>query len=146
MGNDDAENQKIMSFELGYGFRSSKFTANVNLYRTAWRDRTETRSFQLSEDETAFANILGVNAVHQGVEIDFVYRATDKLKITGMASFGDWKWEDNIENVEIRGEDQELLQTVDLFIEDIPVADAAQTALALGLGYDLLPKTTVYVD
>lgn len=144
--NDDAENQKIMSFELGYGFRSSKFTANVNLYRTAWRDRTETRSFQLSEDETAFANILGVNAVHQGVEIDFVYRATDKLKITGMASFGDWKWEDNIENVEIRGEDQELLQTVDLFIEDIPVADAAQTALALGLGYDLLPKTTVYVD
>tara|TARA_B100002049_G_scaffold81526_1_gene60091 strand:- start:366 stop:2903 length:2538 start_codon:yes stop_codon:yes gene_type:complete len=144
--NDDAENQKILSFELGYGFRSSRFRANVNAYRTTWRDRTETRSFQLSEDETGFANILGVNAVHQGVEVDFVFDATDKLRITGMASIGDYRWEENIENVEIRAEDQSLVTTVDLFIEDVPVGDAAQTTAALGLAYDLLDKTTFYLD
>ena len=29
------------SFELGYGYRSGKLSANVNIYHTAWRDRTE---------------------------------------------------------------------------------------------------------
>jgi outer membrane cobalamin receptor len=144
--NDDAENQKILSFELGYGFRSSRFRANINAYRTTWRDRTETRSFQLSEDETGFANILGVNAIHQGIEIDLLYRLTDKLRLTGMASIGDYRWEKDIKGVEIRAEDQTLVSTVDLFIEDVPVGDAAQTTVALGLSYDLLEKTTFNID
>ncbi|WP_053972080.1 TonB-dependent receptor [Mangrovimonas sp. ST2L15] len=144
--NENAENQKILSFELGYGFRSEKLSANVNLYRTAWRDRTETRTFQLSEDETGFANILGVNAIHQGIEIDFAYRPWDDLTLTGMASFGDWRWEDNIENVEIRDEQQELVDTVDIYIEDVHVADAAQTTFALGLNYRVLPRTNILID
>ena len=63
-----------------------------------------------------------------------------------MASIGDYRWEENIENVEIRAEDQSLVTTVDLFIEDVPVGDAAQTTAALGLAYDLLDKTTFYLD
>ncbi|MEH6534880.1 MAG: TonB-dependent receptor [Psychroserpens sp.] len=144
--NADAENQKILSFELGYGFRGDKFSANVNLYRTAWRDRTETESFQLSQDETGFANILGVNAIHQGIEVDFVYKATDKLNITGMASLGDWKWEDNVTDVNILNEEQEVVDTVDIFIEDLHVGDAAQTTFALGANYRLAPKTRLTVD
>ncbi|OUR98241.1 TonB-dependent receptor [Flavobacteriales bacterium 33_180_T64] len=144
--NADAENQKILSFELGYGFRGDKLSANVNLYRTAWRDRTETESFQLSADETGFANILGVNAIHQGIEIDFIYKATDKLNITAMASIGDWRWEDNVENVQILNEEQEVVDTVDIFIEDLHVGDAAQTTFALGANYRLAPKTRFTVD
>ncbi|MFP4844804.1 TonB-dependent receptor [Winogradskyella sp. PE311] len=144
--NSEAENQKILSFELGYGYRSDKLTANVNLYRTAWRDRTETVGFQLSDDETGFANILGVNAIHQGLEIDFVYRATNTLNITGMASLGDWRWEDNVTDVNILNEEQEVVDTVNLFIEDTPVGDAAQTTLALGLDYRLAPGTRFTVD
>ncbi|MBT8376165.1 MAG: TonB-dependent receptor [Bacteroidia bacterium] len=144
--NSEAENQKILSFELGYGFRGEKFSANVNAYRTAWRDRTETIGFQLSEDETGFANILGVNAIHQGVEIDFVYRATDKLNITGMASLGDWRWEDDVTDVQILNEEQEVVDTVNLFIKDTPVGDAAQTTMALGLDYRFTAGTRLSVD
>lgn len=144
--NEDAENQKIMSFEVGYGFRGQKFSANVNLYRTAWNDRTETFRFFQPDGEVAFANILGVNAIHQGLELDFVYRPTDKLKINGMASLGDWRWASNVENVEIRDEQQELVDTVDLIIEDLHVGDAAQTTIALGLDYKLLPKTNLLID
>lgn len=32
--NPDAKNEKIMSFELGYGYRSRFFTANLNGYYT----------------------------------------------------------------------------------------------------------------
>lgn len=144
--NADAENQKIMSFEIGYGYRSEKLSANVNLYRTAWRDRTETVGFQQPDDTRAYANILGVNAIHQGIEIDFVYKATDALRLTGMASLGDWRWENNIENVNILNEDQEVVDTVNLFIKDLHVGDAAQTTLALGANYKLGAKTTFTLD
>jgi outer membrane cobalamin receptor len=144
--NDNAENEKITSFELGYGYRGEKLTANVNLYRTSWRDRTETLGFQLSEDETGFANILGVNALHQGIEVDFVYRATDKLKLTGMLSLGDWTWEDDVTDVDILNEEQEVVDTVNLFIKDIHVGDAAQTTAALGFNYELMSRTNIIID
>ncbi|WP_411766805.1 TonB-dependent receptor domain-containing protein, partial [Winogradskyella sp. A3E31] len=144
--NENAENQKIVSYELGYGFRGDKFSANVNLYRTAWRDRTETIGFQLSNDETGFANILGVNAIHQGIEVDFRYKATSNLDITGMVSLGDWRWENNVEDVNILNEEQEVVDTVNLFIEDLHVGDAAQTTMAVGVDYTVGETTRITVD
>jgi outer membrane receptor protein involved in Fe transport len=144
--NEDAPNQKITSYELGYTFRAEKFTANVNLYRTEWKDRTETASFDQPDGTRATANVLGVNAIHQGVELDFTYKATDKLKITGMVSLGDWRWDSNVENVKIFNEDNVEVDEVDLFIKDLHVGDAAQTTLALGTSYKLTPKTTFTVD
>ncbi|WP_406685517.1 TonB-dependent receptor [Seonamhaeicola sp. MEBiC1930] len=144
--NADAENQKITSYELGYGFRGDKLSANVNLYRTTWNDRTETETFQQPDGTQATANILGVNAIHQGIEVDFIYRASDKLRITGMASLGDWRWDSNVENVSILDEEQNVVDTVNLFIKDLHVADAAQTTMALGVNYSLTPKTNLILD
>ena len=144
--NDDAPNEKITSFELGYKFRSEKFTANLNAYRTLWNDRSENLRFQQPDGTNAFANILGVNAIHQGLELEATFRASDKLKITGMASLGDWRWDSNVENVQIIDENNDVVQTVDLFIKDLKVGDAAQTTFALGLNYDILPETTFTLD
>ncbi len=36
--NPNLENEKVSSVEVGYGFRSSIFNANVNLYNTVWDD------------------------------------------------------------------------------------------------------------
>ncbi|MGB5419643.1 TonB-dependent receptor [Algibacter sp.] len=144
--NENAENQKITSFELGYGYRSDKFSANVNLYRTSWSDRTETVSFQQPDGTNAFANILGVNALHQGVEVDFKYKASDKIEFTGMVSLGDWTWDNDVTGVDILDEDQNLITTVDLFIEGLHVGDAAQTTMALGAKYKITSKTKLFVD
>ena len=144
--NDTAENQKISSFELGYGYRGEKLSANINVYHTTWNDRTEFASFQTQSGELAFANILGVNAIHKGIEIDFVYRPWDDLRLTGMASIGDWRWDNNVEGVEIRDEEQNLVDTVDIIIKDLKVGDAAQTTFALGANYDVGPKTSLTVD
>nr|WP_321221736.1 TonB-dependent receptor [uncultured Psychroserpens sp.] len=146
--NEDAENQKITSFELGYGHRGEKLSANVNVYHTTWKDRTEFVSFQGQEAGTRnFANILGVNAVHQGIEVDFTYKATDDLSITGMASIGDWRWQNNVEDVQIFDEENnEVGDPINIFIEDLHVGNAAQTTFALGTNYKLTAKTTFTVD
>ncbi|WP_029033917.1 TonB-dependent receptor [Salinimicrobium terrae] len=136
--NEDAPNQKIFSAELGYGFRSEKLSGTLNIYRTNWLDRTETRSFNQPDGTTGFANILGINALHQGVELDFTYRPMERLEITGMASIGDWRWEDDVTGVEIYDEAQELQETINIYIADLKVGDAAQTAFGLGVDFEAI--------
>ncbi len=144
--NEDAENQKIFSAELGYGYRSTNFRANVNVYRTHWNDRTLTQTFQNPDLTTGTANILGVNAIHQGVEVDFSYRPIPELTLTGMASIGDWQWQNDVTDVQIFDEEQELVRTIDLYIADLKVGDAAQTTFALGADYEAIPGTRLRLD
>ena len=144
--NADAENQKIFSAELGYGFRGDKLAANVNIYRTAWNDRTLTQGFQNPDGTFSTANILGVNAIHQGVELDFVYKAADNFTLSGMLSLGDWAWDNDVLGVEIFDEEQNLIDVVDLYIAGLKVSESAQTTAAIGLDWEVLEKTHFTVD
>ena len=146
--NDTAENQKITSFELGYGFRGDKLYANINVYHTSWKDRTEFISFPNQAGGRDFANVLGVNAIHKGIELDARYRATDNLTVTGMASIGDWRWQNNVENVQLFDEQTGLPvgTPINILIKDLHVGDAAQTTFALGTNYKLTPETTFTID
>ena len=145
--NADAENQKIFSVELGYGIRTEKLRANVNVYRTEWNDRTFTRTVQgIGTSPDFIANLLGVNALHQGLEIDYTYRYSDNLTFTGMASLGNWKWNNDLDNVPIFDDNQNQVDTVNLPIKGLRVSDAAQTTAALGLNYKFWDKTSLTFD
>ena len=145
--NEDAENEKITSFELGYGYRSEKFSANVNVYHTKWQDKSLFESFEQPDGTFATANILGVNAIHKGLEMDFVYKPSDKVTFTGMASFGDWTWENNITGVQIFDEAQNPIgDPINIFIKGLHVGDAAQTTMALGMNLEIMPKTNLVID
>lgn len=133
--NEDAEMQKILSFELGYGFRSSSFNANVNVYRTSWLDRTQVF---ITEDPNIpgsvwIGNAIGIDALHQGVELDFSYEVSPLVTIRGMASIGDWTWQNNVLDVFMFDESQEVVDTVDLYIAGVKVGNSAQTTASLGL-------------
>jgi iron complex outermembrane receptor protein len=146
--NSDAENEKVFSLELGYGLRGEKFAANVNLYRTQWNDRTFTRTVRATQPgaEDYTANLLGVNALHQGVEFDFTYKHSDKLNFTGMLSLGDWKWDNDLLDVPVFDENQNEVDTISLPIEGLRVSDAAQTTAALGMLYKFWDKTSITLD
>ena len=144
--NPDAENEKVFSVELGYGFRGENFSANVNIYRTEWKDRFLSQRFQSEAGENFYASILGVNALHQGVEFDFMYKASDKLTLTGMLSLGDWTWDSDLVDVPVFDENQVQVDKVDLYMGGLKVAGAAQTTAALGLDYELMEKTHFTMD
>ena len=73
--NEDAVNEKVFSAELGYGYRSEKLSANVNIYYTNWLDKSFGGSIGTGEN-LFFYNLLGIDALHQGIELDFRYKAT----------------------------------------------------------------------
>lgn len=93
--NPNAVNEKIFSIEAGYGYTSSWLNANVNAYRTLWMDKTMTRSYDLGDGSRAALNMEGVDALHQGVELELVAHPLSWLEVTGMFSLGDWKWNSN---------------------------------------------------
>jgi iron complex outermembrane receptor protein len=146
--NRDAENEKVFSMELGYGLRGEKFAANVNVYRTQWNDRTFTRNIRATEPgaEDYTANLLGVNALHQGIEFDFTYKPSSNLNFSGMLSLGDWKWDNNLEDVPVFNENQEQVTTISLPIQGLKVSNAAQTTAALGMLYKFWDRTSITVD
>ena len=100
--NEDAKNEKIMSFEVGYGYRSGIFTANLNAYYTRWMDKAlyDSGDFDNNVDgqnikDRYTLNMTGANANHLGVELDFAIRPLRWLDINGMFSWGDWRWNGN---------------------------------------------------
>ncbi|MHA6279165.1 TonB-dependent receptor [Salinimicrobium sp. CAU 1759] len=144
--NEDAENQKVFSAELGYGYRSPNFRVDLNLYRTEWNDKTLTQTFQRQDGTFGSANILGVNALHQGVELEVSYRPMENLTLNGMASFGDWTWQNDIEGVPIFDEFQEQIDEVNLFIAGLKVGGSAQTTFAAGADYEVIEGTELRVN
>ncbi|MEQ8473212.1 MAG: carboxypeptidase-like regulatory domain-containing protein [Marinoscillum sp.] len=131
--NEDAEVQKIMSFELGYGFRTRDFSANVNVYHTRWMDRTLIESV----GDTLFANLQGVDAIHQGVEVDFKYQPFQGFTLTGMLSLGDWTWANDLNNVIIYDDNRNQVgDPLNLYISGLRVGNSAQTTAAVGAQYE----------
>lgn len=151
--NEDAENQKIFSVELGYGLRSDKLAVNVNLYNTKWSDRTETRNrteqVQIpgggTEDRQVFDNITGINALHQGIEVDFDYRPFDFLNLKGFVSLGNWVWTDDVDVIRL-DENQNVEDEFRVLVSDLPVGRSAQTTAGLNLRIDATSQTSFFID
>ena len=90
--NKDAKNEKILSFELGYGWRCSWAQMKLNGYYTNWMDKTMTKYLTLGNQETGYMNMVGVDARHMGIELEGKIMPARWVDIKGMLSLGDWKW------------------------------------------------------
>ncbi|MTI38773.1 TonB-dependent receptor [Fulvivirga lutimaris] len=145
--NPDAINEEIFSAEIGYGLRKDRLTANVNVYRTQWDNRAFTTARTSPSGNQIFANISGINALHQGIELDGIFKVNNNLSLTGMLSLGDWRWVNNVENVTVEDENNNPIgDPINVFIEDLRVGNSAQTTAALGFNYTLLEGFSVGFD
>ncbi len=93
---DDIINENILAAEIGLGYKSPFFSANINSYYTVWDNKPSEKAAKYKDpvdpDIEYTANIKGMNALHKGIELDFVYRITRQITFQGLASIGDWKW------------------------------------------------------
>jgi outer membrane cobalamin receptor len=145
--NEEAANEKIFSAEIGYGFRTEKFNANVNLYRTSWLDKSISPSVRDLDNPGEYlnTNITGLDALHQGIEVDFVYNLSDKIRINGMASLGNWEWKSDVA-ADVFDDAGNFRENITINADGLKVNDAAQTTYALGLNYKVLDRTSVFLD
>jgi len=58
--NSNPIDEKLFSYELGYGFKLPGFSAKVNLYRSLYMDQTQTSTFTDSQGNIFTGNVAGV--------------------------------------------------------------------------------------
>jgi iron complex outermembrane recepter protein len=135
---DNLSNEEMRSIEAGYGFRSSKVTANLNIYYTKRENFAATESYLVPGGDFSDFLLTDISAIHKGIELDFKVRPMRKLEVNGMLSLGDWRWADNA-TATVRNNNTLLItqnqQTI--YIKNLPVGNAAQTVLALNSRYQL---------
>ena len=151
--NPVASNEDVIGLELGYRYRSSKFDANVNLYRTNWNNRVETRSIAPGDTIAGFAfenggfvNTSNLKQLHQGVEVDIRVRPMTNLTVKAFGSAGDWTY-NGISKTDLYNDERLLLASNDnLDLTGVKVGGSAQTTFGLGLTYDITKSFDVYTD
>ncbi|MDE7150636.1 MAG: TonB-dependent receptor, partial [Candidatus Amulumruptor sp.] len=78
--NPNAVNEKVYSFEVGYGYHSRKVAVTFNAYYTKWLDRTMAKGGYIETGEHAgdryFFNMEGVDSRHMGLEFNATYLPT----------------------------------------------------------------------
>ncbi len=134
--NADALNEQVLSFEAGYGLRAGQLRANINYYYTSWQDRTFSERFSDASGIDFFANIQGIDALHQGLEVEVGYTPIDRLRFDLMGSFGNWEWKNDVEAI-ISDEDNNVVGNVNVYADGLKVGDAAQTTIGIRGSYTL---------
>ena len=139
--NPELINEKIFGAEIGYGYRTDKVRANVNLYRTSWKDRFITVSKRFDGDN-ATANVTGVEQIHMGAEFDVDYKMTDNFRFLGMVSVGDWEYGGSVTATYL-GDDRNPVvvngveQVETLYLDGVKVGDAAQFTARIGYEWEV---------
>lgn len=151
--NPNLTNEKITGIEGGYGYKSSWFNANLNLYYTSWKDRflrkADANSTVGSDGVTylnTFANINGITEIHKGIELDASAKVAKILSLNGMLSLGDWYYKGQATgsvfdetNVAVPGQTERTL-----YLDKVKVGGAAQTTV--GAGFTLEPVKNFKLD
>ncbi|MBI9032842.1 MAG: TonB-dependent receptor plug domain-containing protein [Bacteroidales bacterium] len=130
----DITNEKVMSMELGYGFRSHLVAVKLNAYYTTWIDKAFQRAYTDESGDRYIANIVGQNALHKGVEAEVFIKPIDNLEINFMASVGDWRWKNDVD-AKIFDDNQILVEEIKVYANDLRVGAQPQTTLATIINY-----------
>lgn len=159
--NPNLTNEKIFGIEAGYGFRASFLTANVNIYRTSWKDRFLRRgglTIDLDGNpattndiiNNAYANIQGITEIHQGIELEAMANVNKYISLTAMASLGDYYYKGNATSNTFDESNQPITSpgassaTTTLYLDKVKVGNAAHRTLAGGVV--IKPTSWISVD
>ena len=139
------ENEIIKAIELGYGYRSQQFSLNLNAYHTVWENKPQAGTTVLDGGETVSYNINGINALHQGIELDFAWKISNSLQYEFLSSIGNWRWNSgDTVNFYL---DQQLIASDYFDAKGIYVGDSPQSQIgsSISYNYNLNKKTSGYI-
>jgi len=142
--NPDLQNERIESFEFGYGYIGNGLKLNINAYTTNWGNRFVTRSLSNQQGIDGSAQFRNIDVTHKGIEAEATY-SLGSTKLRGMLSIGDWRYTKDFE-AELFDENQQSIGTGTLYLEGAKVGDAAQTTALLGIDQRLGDKIRVDLD
>ena len=143
--NENLTNEKILGFEAGYGFKVKGFTANLNVYRTSWKDRYQRTNDADPTNAGGYYDFLGISEIHQGAELEFTATPFEALQIKGMVSYGDWFYNGNVTSNRFDQTNNNISggTSTTLYLDKVKVGDAAQSTAAIGATYTVVKNVKI---
>ena len=129
--NPDLRNEEVVGLEAGYGYRSSNFNFNVNIYKTTWKDRFLRDGVRV-DGVNGNANYYGIEQVHTGIEFDGVYEISPFVKVEGMLTLGNYEYGGDV-TADVFDSSNTLLGSSVIYLDGVKVGDAAQTTSRVNL-------------
>jgi len=137
--------EKLLSYELGYGFKTSGFSAKLNFYRTQYKDESFANSYaDAATNQLYSVNIPGVSELHQGAELELRYKPIKDITLGGMFSYGDWHYTSDAGPATVYNSQQQVVATVNkVYLKGMKVGDAGQTTAAFNVDVNVLPELKI---
>lgn len=133
--------EKVITFEAGLNYVGKDFNATLSYYHTNWNDKGSSRKIGNN-----YAVFRGLDALHQGMELEVNYRPLKNLDLRGMFSYGDWIWNNNA-TYTLYDSDRNLLSSENTaYIDGVHVGNSAQTSASLGISWECLPGLKIGGD
>ncbi|MBI1286315.1 MAG: TonB-dependent receptor plug domain-containing protein [Flavobacteriales bacterium] len=115
--------------ELGYSIKYPRWAANINLYRTTWENRPVSTSVSIGGTQTTI-NVPNIGSVHQGIEVDAVYKTPWFFDVEGLVSYGDWRWKGKALAYFYQQGSNNPVDSIDVDADGVHIGDAAQFQVA----------------
>ncbi|WP_428331524.1 TonB-dependent receptor domain-containing protein [Mucilaginibacter sp.] len=152
--NKNAIAEKLFDAEIGYGYTSALFSANVNAYRSVYLDRSKVVVSPTANPDGTFntANISGLNELHEGVEVEAKLRPIKDVVLGGMLSIGNYHYLSNTGATQITSDNGTSTTISALQLKGLKIgepgtgATSAQTTAGVTLDIKVLPKVTIGGD
>ncbi|MFZ4464797.1 MAG: hypothetical protein ACOYN5_13195, partial [Bacteroidales bacterium] len=127
-------NESVTTIEAGYTFRKSMVQFKINGYSTFWRNVSflSEEYIPLENNRQTRAMISGLHAHHQGIETECTLQFGKNLGLGAFASFGDWKWSNDVEAKLLNTYDQ-VIDTVNVYAKGLYVGGQPQIQAGLRL-------------
>lgn len=130
--NPDPKNESFLAFEGGVNYRSldRSVAVSVNGYFTRWNDRTVTRGIVTADGTDALISLLGLDALHTGIEAEVSYRPSYFARFDLGASISNWRHTDDVSGTYRPDARDTATESYEFYIKDLKVGDAPQTQLS----------------
>ncbi|HZY35285.1 MAG TPA: TonB-dependent receptor [Mucilaginibacter sp.] len=142
--NKHAVDEKLFSYELGYGYKTSGFGAKIDLYRTSYKDRTDQSSVYDNVTQQLYsANVTGVDELHQGIEVVLQWRPVKEISIRGMLSVGDYHYTNNPGPTTVYNSQNQPIpgSTIPVvYLNNEKIGDVPQTTGSINMDLEVLPQ------
>lgn len=129
------KNEIIIAQEVGYSYKKEAFSGLINFYNTVWKNKPVLQRVDYGT-ESVQVNVPGMNALHQGVEVELEYKYSNKFSVEGILSVGDWRWTSNGDAIVFNESGTEIIDTLQFSSNGVKVGDAAQFQTSIGLRYE----------
>lgn len=131
------DTEKFQAVELGMGYKTNSFKANLNAYFADWTNRTIRSTQTIPGSSIRYTYLMsGINQRHKGVELDGSYKPLQQVELNFGLSMGNWLMRGVGQARGVREDQPNATEdTADINVNGLRVPDQPQNSGSLGITY-----------